>query len=182
MSIKHRFQILILFVTHSTRASLGSRGCPTLRKIRRIFNAKRPPPTPQKKRLLPQKSPRNDQMLYLFKSSPSYFKKSSYYYQLAQKMTKLCIYSKRPLILKKQAVSTKKRVHRMTKFNIHSKRFPHTLKKNSTKLVFIQNAPSSFKKAVTITKDPIKRPYFVCFENALPPSYFKNGGTEFRNK
>ena len=104
-----------------------------------------PPPTQQKKRLVPQKIPRNDQILYLFKKSPSYFKKSSYYYQGAHERTKLCISSKRPLALLNQAVSTKK-VHRVTKFHIYSKHLPPTSKKTVPKPVFIQNAPSSFKK------------------------------------
>ena len=93
-----------------------------------------------KKRLLPPRSPHNDQILYLFKTptsspktvvhnfylfkTPPYFNKSRYYHHGAYKLTKYCIYLTPPTSHPSYSKTSG------TKFCIYSKRPPSYSKKS----------------------------------------------------
>ena len=85
-------------------------------------------------------------------------------------MTKLCIYLKRPLILSKKEVSTKKNSPHNDKILYSFKNAPLQHQKDCRYqyLYLFKTPPPNSKKAVTTTKEPIKSSIFVCFKNASP--------------
>ena len=124
--------------------------------------------------------------LYLFKTPPPASKrsvpnfvfiqnalllpqKSGYYLQGAHKLTKFCIYSKRPPPASKKSGYYHIRAHGMGKLCIFQNA-PSYLKKSSYQILCLfKTPPFYFNEAVTTTKEPIKWFNIVFIHNTPPP-------------
>ena len=123
--------------------------------------------------------------LYLFKTPPPASKrsvpnfvfiqnalllpqKSGYYLQGAHKLTKFCIYSKRPPPASKKSGYYHIRAHGMGKLCIFQNA-PSYLKKSSYQILCLfKTPPFYFNEAVTTTKEPIKWSNIVFIHNTPP--------------
>ena len=143
-----------LYMKHCTHKSvMDNEKTPPItskRALPNLYLFKTLPSTP-KKSVLPQRSPQNDQLFYLFKTPPSYVKKNG---------TILCIYSKRPSYLKKSSYYHKKPI-KWISFCIYSKRPPPFLdsclivKKYKSDLYIILNG----QQLVLARFSPVSTPF-----------------------